>query len=115
MTARTWTVRLIAAAAADLQDIGDWTTQQFGAAQADRYGTLLADAIRALRAGPSTAGAKARPELGSHLYTLHLGRSGRHFILFRVVDTEDGRQIAVLRVLHDARDIARHVPDDERD
>jgi toxin ParE1/3/4 len=116
---RLWAVRLAAAAEADFQDILRWTKNQFGEAQAHAYAQTLSAALQALAAGgPTTAGAKARDEIAKGLFTLHVarhGRKGRHFVLFRIGGDNAGRGVArevveVLRVLHDAMDLARHLP-----
>jgi toxin ParE1/3/4 len=108
VTRRGWTVRLSAAAEADYDDILRWTMERFGATQAASYGELLAMAVACLERGPAIAGTQKRDEIGAGLSTLHVGRRGRHFILFRI-GTEPDRTIDVLRILHDAMDLARHV------
>jgi len=107
VTHAIWAVRTVAAAEADLEDIGRWTEDQFGAAQADIYAQILADALAALSAGPAAVGVRPRPEIGVRLYSLH---AGRHFVVFRASREKD-RSIVVLRVLHDTMDLARHVPE----
>lgn len=119
MTASTfWPVRLSAMAEADFEGIVTWTAQRFGADQALTYAETLSEALVALSGGPATIGVKARDDIGLGLHTLHvarLGRKGRHFILFRVGSSEGRPCIDVLRVLHDAMDIARHLSSDEPD
>lgn len=108
-----WTVRLAAAAIADLDNIIDWTAARFGDSQARSYAALLNDAIAALVNGPTAQGARPRPDIGRELFTLHAARGthkARHLVLFRVRQGGDGASIDVLRVLHDAMDLARHVP-----
>jgi len=61
-------------------------------------------------------GARPRPEIGQGLFTLHVargGRKGRHFILFRIDDSDGRRIIDVLRLLHDSMDLARHAPQED--
>ena len=113
MTRRTWTVRLSDTAEADYDDILRWTEGEFGAVQATSYGYLLAATLARLERGPAIAGTRQRDAIGAGLRTLHMGRRGRHIILFRV-GCEPGRTIPdrtidVLRILHDAMDLARHV------
>jgi len=69
---------------------------------------LLAAALARLERGPSIAGVRQRDEIGAGLRTLHAGRRGRHIILFRI-GSEPDRTIDVLRIPHDAMDLARHV------
>ena len=109
MTRRTWTVRLSNTAEADYDEILHWTAKQFGAAQATSYATLLAEALARLEHGPTITGARQRDDIGARLYTLHIGRPGRHIILFQIGSTRV-ETIDVLRILHDAMDIVRHVP-----
>lgn len=109
----TWTIRIAAAAIADLEDIVDWTAERFGESQSRDYATLLNDTISALVDGPDTLGIRARPEIGRGLFTLHAGRGTRrtrHVILFRTRHEPDGALVEILRVLHDAMDLVRHVP-----
>lgn len=108
-----WKVRLAAAAEVDLQDILRWTVERFGAAQARVYTETLARALEALAGGPHIIGAKARDDIASGLFTLHVvrkGRKGRHFVVFRIARDEGREAIEVLRVLHDAMDLPRHLP-----
>jgi toxin ParE1/3/4 len=103
-----WTVRLAAAAEQDFRSILDWTMQQFGAAQARRYGDTLVAAITALADGPSPLGWKLRDDVAPGLRILHVarqGRRGRHILLYRA--RGDGI-IEIVRILHDAMDIERH-------
>jgi len=108
----SYRVRLTARAEADVAEILEWSARQFGEAQARHYVETLTRAIEALSEGPWVPGAKARDEIGAGLLTLQVarkGRRGRHFLLFRV-GREAGRQVIdVLRVLHDAMDLARHL------
>ena len=107
-----WRVNVTKAADADIEEIDRWTEQRFGSAQAQAYATAMADAINALAAGSDVRGARARTDIQSGLYTLHLARfrrRARHFVVFRIRDA-DHRMLDVLRVLHDAMDLPRHVP-----
>jgi toxin ParE1/3/4 len=107
-----WHVSLTAAAQADLREIVGWTVQHFGSVQADAYAEILTAAIEALDAGPNILGAKRRDDIMKGLHTLHVareGKRGRHFVLFRVDAGHTQRRIEILRLLHDAMDLARHL------
>ena len=109
-----WSVRLTVAAEADFQNIIDWTLDRFGDKQARVYEDTVTAALDALTDGPTTVGVKERPEIAKGLFTFHIARGsrrGRHFVLFRVADKGRARTIEVLRLLHDAMDLARHIPD----
>lgn len=111
--ARSWRVRLTAAAESDFQDILYWTAGRFGEAQARVYADTLSAALQALTAGPTVLGAKIRDDIAKGVFTLHVargGRKGRHFVVFRVGKDEGREVIEVLRLLHDAMDLPRHVP-----
>ncbi len=120
-----WTVRLAETAEADFAGIVNWTAARFGAAQALAYAETLSAAITELAYGPTIPGAVARDDIGKGIGSLHVarnGRKGRHFVIFRVTKVikvtkgRNERMIDVLRLLHDAMDLARHVPslaDDE--
>lgn len=115
---RGWTVRLTAAAEADLEEILRWTVDQFGEAQARIYAETVSAALNDLAAGPTAVGGKKRDDILKGLFTLHVarkGRNGRHFVMFRVGRAPDRNVIEVLRLLHDAMDLQRHLPSaDER-
>lgn len=111
-----WRVRLAAAAEADFENILLWTEEQFGAQQARIYAKTLALALEALTAGPGASGARRRDDIGKGIYTLHVarrGRKGRHFVVFRIGRDERGDIIDVLRLLHDAMDLPRHMSTDD--
>jgi toxin ParE1/3/4 len=107
-----WTVRLVEAAEADFVDILRWTKWRFGDAQAKVYGRTSRLAITSLAGGPNALGARPLPEIAAGYFTLHVargGRKGRHFLLFATIETEHERRIEVLRILHDAMDLRRHL------
>jgi toxin ParE1/3/4 len=111
--ANPWTVRLTNTAESDYQSIIVWTLREFGDLQARIYADTLSAALVALTAGPTTVGVKKRSEIGKGVFTLHVargGRKGRHFVLFRVGPGKQQRHIEILRLLHDAMDLSRHVP-----
>jgi len=111
-----WRVRLAAAAEADFRDILLWTLRQFGETQARIYSQTLSAALTSLPEGPAAHGVRARDDIAKGLFTLHVarnGRKGRHFILFRAARAGDQQIIEVLRILHDAMDLARHAPPEQ--
>lgn len=98
----------------DFIEIMDWSAEQFGSAASDRYETLIGRALTDVGEDPFRSGARQRPELPEGVYTYDLANSRervsgdrvkapRHFLLYRVV--------ALLRILHDSRDMARHLPE----
>ena len=111
MTRQPWAVRLSDRALADFDEILRWTADHFGNRQAATHGRLLTSSLTRLDRGPTIAGARPRDEIGTGLHTLHVGRRGRHIILFRI-GSETERTIDVLRILHDAMDLARHSADE---
>jgi toxin ParE1/3/4 len=113
MVERKWRIRLGTAAELDFANILKWTTENFGARQARLYRDILARAIGELADGPEVAGARRRDEIMQGLRTLHVarhGRRGRHFLLYRAAP---GRIIEIVRILHDAIDMQRHLPADK--
>ncbi len=109
-----WLVRLTSAAEDDLDQILQWTAERFGKKQADGYAETLLTAAKSLTAGPMIAGVKSRNDLPSDIFTLSATRSGkkaRHVFLFRAEPRRDKNVIQVLRILHDAMDIPRHLND----
>ena len=110
---RTWPVRLTAAAEADFRHIVRRSHQQFGAIQARAYAQTLVRAIEALIGGPEVIGVRRRDDIAKGLMSLHVareGRKGRHFLIFRVRRHGKTDTVEVLRLLHDAMDLARHLP-----
>jgi toxin ParE1/3/4 len=110
--AHPWTVRLTKTAESDYQRIIVWTLRKFGDLQARIYADTPSAALVALTAGPTTVGAKERSEIGKGVFTLHVargGHKGRHFVLFRIGPDKNQRHIEVLRLLHDAMDLTRHI------
>ena len=110
---RRWRIRLTAAAEDDFRGILLWTLARFGEAQALVYAGTLSRALAALADGPTVLGARARDDIAKGLFTLHVareGRKGRHLVLFRVGRDQGEEVIEVLRLLHDAMDLPRHVP-----
>jgi toxin ParE1/3/4 len=105
---RRYTVQFSASAQADIANILAWSRKRFGPTQVLEYARTLASAAKSLNRGAGTAGAKFRPEIAPHLWTLHVargGRRGRHFIVFRL--DEEAATVEVLRIFHDAMDLAR--------
>ena len=107
-----WRVRLSFVAEQDFAEIVGFTVEQFGVRQARIYQSTLTHALGALHAGPSVTGSRARDEIMPGLRSLHVareGRRGRHFVLFRPGPEQT---IEVLRILHDAMDLSRHLSKD---
>jgi toxin ParE1/3/4 len=107
-----YSVRLTAAAEANFKNILHWTVEQFGQAQARSYAKTLSSALEILVDGPTLVGARTRDDIAIGLFTLHVARRdrrGRHFLLFRTAKNEGQSVIDVLRILHEAMDLARHV------
>jgi len=110
--------RLSPQAETDLDQILQWSEEQFGHGAALRYAELVIQALRDLEADPRRPGAKQRPELPQGIYTYHLVSSRehvavtrvkapRHFLLYRVI----AARVEVLRILHDSRDLGLALAD----
>jgi toxin ParE1/3/4 len=101
----------------------EWTIREFGARAALRYDALIKRALKDIRSDPERPGSRIRPEImieGARTYHLSLSRTAsadsrvkkpRHFLLYRC--REQG-VIEVARILHDGRDLDRHVPKDSQ-
>lgn len=112
MPRRLWEVGLTEEAKRDLASILGWTGREFGAEQSRRYRATITATVADLAEGPSVRGSRDRGDLMPGLRALHVarkGRRGRHMLLYRIVGEQ---AIEVLRILHDAMDPARHLPDE---
>jgi toxin ParE1/3/4 len=105
------------AARQDIRNALAWSLARFGPQAAKRYEALPIQAIRDLEADPLRAGAMSRPELVANARTYHLVfsrghppgesvKAPRHFILYRI----GAEGIEIGRILHDSRDLKRHLP-----
>jgi toxin ParE1/3/4 len=103
----------------DVMAIRKWTEKTFGKDAAIRYEALIAQALRDIVADPERPGSQDRPDLGIGVRGYHLSLSRdrartslgivhnpRHFVIYRRGPTATD----ILRILHDSRDLARHLP-----
>jgi toxin ParE1/3/4 len=100
-----------------------WSEEKFGSRAAQRYRALLKQPLRNISADPERPGSMERPQLSTGARTYHLRfsrdrarasgavRNPRHFLLYR---RNDEGVIEVAWVLHDARNLERHLPEDYR-
>lgn len=114
---------LALAARQDVREILTWSEQKFGQTAAARYKALIKQAVRDVSNDPERPGSQERPDVmieGARTYHLQFSRSRvsglgvkdpRHFLLYR--RRRDG-VIEVARILHDGRDLARHLPEGYR-
>jgi toxin ParE1/3/4 len=105
----------------DIAAILKWSLNEFGEAAALRYSALIRQALTDIEADPVRPGSKERPEImipGARTYHLDFSRSSvtgarvkdpRHFLLYR---QREAGVIEVARLLHDSRDLHRHLPQD---
>jgi toxin ParE1/3/4 len=114
-------VVLAPSAQRDIREALTWSQERFGKRAAARYRDLLKQAVRDIAADPERPGSQERRDLARGVRTYHLFfsrdrarsdlgvvRKPRHFLVYR----RRGAVIDVVRVLHDARDLERHLPDD---
>ena len=112
--------RLARTAQADIVNLLAWTEENFGEIARLRYERLLVTAFRDVAAEPERINSIARPELGEDVRSYHLRHSRerartehgivvhpRHLLLYRFARPD---VIAIGRVLHDAMEIERHLP-----
>jgi toxin ParE1/3/4 len=111
-------MRLSPQAKADIRKILVWSEEHFGHEAALRYQELIIQALRDLEADPGRVGVRQRVDLPTGVYSYDLVASRdrvvkskvtspRHIVIFRRL-AED--MFEVLRILHDSRDLARHLP-----
>ena len=104
-------VHLTRTARADLFRVMEWTVKEFGDQAALRYDALIKQALRDIAEDPERLGSK-------EIRTYHLSfsrsrlphpgvKEPRHFLLYR----RPGKVIEVARILHDARDLKRNLPE----
>jgi len=104
-------IRLTQTAENDLQQIIRWTAGKYRRRQAKTYGITLTKAIEDLANGPTISGVRSLEEIGPNIHTLHVahqGRRGGHILVFRT-SSSTANYIEVLRVLHVAMEIRRHL------
>jgi toxin ParE1/3/4 len=101
-----------------------WSLKEFGEQAALRYDSLMTQALTDIGEDPERPGVQQHSELAEGVLVYHLrfsrGRSRsalgivrnpRHFVVYRRRDRTN--VIDVLRVLHDSRDLARHLPEEQ--
>lgn len=105
---KPWRVRVAAPARADLRAVIAWTRREFGPVQARRYRMAVEAALASLgERGPMLAGSRPAHPSRPELRRFRLSGRGRHALIYREAPA---RTVIVLRVLHDAMDLARHMP-----
>lgn len=105
-------VRLSEPAQDDVVEVLLYTLDQFGRAQFDAYDQLIEKTLNEIAEAHDQPPAKQRPELMPNVWVRPIrkpGQHARHMLIYRV--TNDGT-IEIGRLLHDAMDIERHLPED---
>lgn len=87
-------------ARADLRNIDNYTYQTWGRAQADKYVEMIEKGCHLLAKHPTLGRSQDEFFPGLKKYPI-----GKHYIFYRM--TDEG--IEVIRVLHQAMDISRHI------
>jgi toxin ParE1/3/4 len=96
-------VKLSRDACTDLRNIDNYTYQTWGRAQADKYIKMIEEGCRTLANHPMLGKPQDEFFPGLRKYSI-----GKHYIFY--LATDNG--IEVIRVLHQAMDISRHIKKD---
>lgn len=104
------------AARIDVGLVLSWSEDRFGKEAADRYQRLIEVGVEMIRADPERGGSRAldqRPDLRRFDLSripvdLREVRRPQHLLLYTIL--ADGT-VRLLRVLHDAMDLTRHLAD----
>jgi toxin ParE1/3/4 len=115
-----WRLRLSPVAEQDIEDILAHSEENFGKEARLRYEALLEAGLSEIASDPDRPAVRRRDELGPGVRAYHLYdareqartehgtvKRPRHFILFRLCEPDI---LDVGRVLHDAMDLAEHLP-----
>lgn len=102
----------------DLDNIWNYTAKVYGIEQAESYSSIIKQALRDIEQNPLRPTSRAEPDLGqdvrSYRIALSKGRSGstvkspRHVVIYTLQFKDE---IFVMRILHDAMDVVRHLPE----
>ena len=105
----------------DLREILIWSQAKFGRDAALRYEDLIVQALRDIEADMERPGSQSKSDLQKGIRSYHLSfsrerarsalgivQSPRHFVIYR--GREGQSVIDILRILHDGRDLQRHLP-----
>ena len=98
-------VRFLRAARSRLLEIWDYTEQQWGESQADKYVSGLVASIHQV----SDSCHLWHPVMDEMLDGVHFIRYKRHFVFFRLLG---GRTIGVISILHESMDIPMRLRED---
>jgi len=108
----SWQIKLSPKARLDIEQVLDWTLEQFGPIQHAAYLALIRSALDEMASDPTGSRATHRPELRANVWVFHITRRGhraRHLFVYRISETNT---IDVARFLHDSMDLIRHLPPD---
>ncbi len=94
--------RLLPRALADLIEVWDYTVETWSVSQAISYEDQILDACDVIVASPEDGDDISHLREGYFLW-----RVGKHFIIYR--KASNGTDIDIVRILHQIRDIKRHV------
>ena len=83
----------------DLENIFDYTTNEFGFEQAEKYLNEIEEVFQSLLLNPELG--KTRNEIKINLYSFP---KDNHIIFYRILDNH----IRIVRVLHGSRDIPKY-------
>jgi len=97
------TLDLTEAAISDLRSIGNYTVERWGSEQEERYLNLLWKKFEEILEDPARW--RHREDLFPEC---QIAAQGKHVILFRV----KGRVLQIVRILHSAMELPRHIPRD---
>lgn len=109
-------------ALADIEDILRYTLDKYGRKMAQDYDRLIRQALRDLGQNPMRPGSKARPEIHEAIRSYHISlsktrahspiKSPRHLVLY--FEASKDSSVVISRILHDTRDLSRHLPDQHK-
>jgi toxin ParE1/3/4 len=100
-----------------------WNKAKFGRDAALRYEDLIIQALRDIESDSERPGSQDKGDLQNGVRSYHLSfsrerarntlgivLSPRHFVIYRRRDGQSA--IEILRILHDGRDLQRHLPEE---